>query len=131
MQSQNRVGSKQKSTVVITDELVNKYAAVTGDDNPLHLDEEYASETMFEERIAHGMLPMGIVSSTLAEFEGTIVYLSQDAQFLNPISIGSEVEVCCTILKQLDDNKYKVETSVCDADTAQEYISGTAVILIQ
>ena len=58
-------GQTYESERTITDEMVIEFARITGDDNPIHLDEEAASKSMFGRRIAHGMLVMGVVSSVL------------------------------------------------------------------
>ena len=57
------VGQKYEFDKTISDEDVKKFAEVTGDFNPLHLDEEFAKTTMFGGRIAHGMIGAGIISS--------------------------------------------------------------------
>ena len=71
------------------------FAEVTGDENPLHLDDEYAKKTMFGERIAHGMISAGIISGVIGMYlpgPGT-TYLSQDLRFLKPVKIGDTVTV--------------------------------------
>jgi 3-hydroxybutyryl-CoA dehydratase len=68
-------------------------AAVTGDDNPLHLDEAYAAATPFKGRIAHGMLSAGYISAVLGtKLPGPgAVYVSQTLSFRRPVRIGDEV----------------------------------------
>lgn len=124
------VGDSTETKVTVTEELVQKYSNVTGDDNPLHLNEEYASETMFGGQIAHGMLAMGFVSAALAEYNGVIVYLSQEIQFEAPVSIGTEIIAECEIVESLGDNQYRVSTVVSDADDSTRYIAGEATIMI-
>jgi 3-hydroxybutyryl-CoA dehydratase len=69
------------------------FAAVTGDDNPLHLDEAYAAATPFKGRIAHGMLSAGYISAVLGtKLPGPgSVYVSQSLSFRRPVRIGDEV----------------------------------------
>jgi 3-hydroxybutyryl-CoA dehydratase len=69
------------------------FAAVTGDDNPLHLDEAYAAATPFKGRIAHGMLSAGYISAVLGtKLPGPgAVYVSQTLSFRRPVRIGDEV----------------------------------------
>lgn len=125
-------GDVSIKTVTVTEEVVNQYASVTGDENPLHLDEEYAEETFFGEQIAHGMLAMGFVSAALAEYEGLIVYLSQDIQFEAPIPLGSDVIAECEIVEDLGESQYRVSTVVYDStDDETKYIDGSAVIMIK
>ena len=69
------------------------FAGVSGDTNPLHLDEDFASRTMFESRIAHGMLTASLVSTVLGtRLPGPgAVYVSQSIRFLAPVRIGDTV----------------------------------------
>jgi 3-hydroxybutyryl-CoA dehydratase len=69
------------------------FAAVTGDDNPLHLDEAYAAQTPFKGRIAHGMLSAGYISAVLGtKLPGPgAVYVSQTLSFRRPVRIGDAV----------------------------------------
>jgi 3-hydroxybutyryl-CoA dehydratase len=69
------------------------FAAVTGDDNPIHLDEAYAAATPFKGRIAHGMLSAGYISAVLGtKLPGPgAVYVSQSLSFRRPVRIGDEV----------------------------------------
>ena len=79
----------------VSDEDVRKFAEVTGDKNPLHLDDEFARTTMFKERIAHGMIGAGIISGGLAMHMpglGT-TYLEQDLKFMRPVRIGDVLTV--------------------------------------
>jgi len=69
------------------------FAEVTGDDNPLHLDEAYAATTQFKGRIAHGMLSAGYISAVLGtRLPGPgAIYVSQSLSFKRPVRIGDEV----------------------------------------
>jgi 3-hydroxybutyryl-CoA dehydratase len=84
---------------VVTDEDIEMFAKVSTDHNPVHLDEEYAKDTMFHGRIAHGMLTAGLISAVIGEQlpgHGTI-YMGQSLKFLAPVRPGdmvtAEVEV--------------------------------------
>lgn len=83
----------------VTDADIEKFAEVSTDRNPVHLDDDYARDTIFEGRIAHGMLTAGLVSAVIGEQlpgHGTI-YMSQNLKFLAPVRPGdlvtAEVEV--------------------------------------
>lgn len=84
---------------VVTDEDIEMFAKVSTDHNPVHLDEEYAQDTIFSGRIAHGMLTAGLISAVIGEQlpgHGTI-YMGQSLKFLGPVRPGdmvtAEVEV--------------------------------------
>ena len=74
-------------TTTVTEEMVYKFAEATGDSNPVHLDEEFARQTIFKTRVAHGMLSAGLISSVLGtRFPGVgTIYLSQTLEFKRPV----------------------------------------------
>jgi 3-hydroxybutyryl-CoA dehydratase len=93
------VGLSVERVRVVREEDVAAFAAVTGDDNPVHLDEAFAAGTIFKGRVAHGMLAAGYISALLgAELPGPgAIYLSQTLDFKRPIRIGDEVTVRATV----------------------------------
>jgi len=74
-------GDTATQAVTVTEATIDDYAAVTGDDNPLHLDAEYAADGLFGGRVAHGMFTAGVVSAALAALPGDVVYDSQELSF--------------------------------------------------
>ena len=86
------VGFKASETIRITDKMVRQFAEVSGDHNPIHLDEEYAKTTRFGHRIAHGMILGAITSRLLNEKIGSGgIYLAQSLKFKNPVRIDEEI----------------------------------------
>ncbi|MFC3476580.1 MaoC family dehydratase [Halobacterium litoreum] len=120
------VGDTADASITVTEETIESYAALSGDDNPIHRDEEYASETMFGGRIAHGMLSAGPVSAALADLPGDIIYLSQDLQFENPVFPGDTVTATVEVVEDLGGDRIRVETT---AETDETVVSGEAVVL--
>lgn len=116
-----------EATLAVTEEVIDAYADLTGDDNPLHRDEEYAAETMFGGRVAHGMLTAGVVSAALADLPGDVVYLSQNLDFENPVRPGQTVTATVTVEEELGDDRLRVETTA-RAD-GEQVLSGEAVVL--
>ena len=99
----------EKSEVLITAELIEAFAEVSGDSNPIHLDNEYAKTTMFRARIAHGFLTASFISAILGtKFPGSI-YLSQSLQFKAPVKIGDIVQTVVQAIK-LDNRKLTLST---------------------
>ena len=88
-----KVGDRFSTERTVTDELIRKFAEVSGDYNPIHLDDEFAKETRFGRRIAHGMLSGAFISAVLGYklTERKIVYLSQTLKFTAPVFIGDTV----------------------------------------
>lgn len=93
------VGQSYSTHNQVRDEDIVKFAEVTGDYNPLHLNEDYAKTTIFGTRIAHGMLAAGYVSAIFGtKFPGPgCIYLSQSLKFKAPVKIGDSVETTVTI----------------------------------
>lgn len=88
------VGMKRGLTKLISSEDIELFARISTDRNPVHLDEEYAKETMFAGRIAHGMLTASLISAVIGEQlpgHGTI-YLGQSLKFMAPVRPGDVVD---------------------------------------
>lgn len=83
----------------VTEADIDLFAQVTGDNNPIHLDEEYAAGTMFKGRIAHGMLSAGFISAVIGtRLPGPGgIYLSQTLKFRAPVRIGDTVQTEVTV----------------------------------
>ncbi|ELY61212.1 MaoC family dehydratase [Natronolimnohabitans innermongolicus] len=108
---------------------VSAFAQVSGDTNRLHLAETFAEATQFDGRIAHGTLVAGTISAALARFPGLTVYLSQDLEFQAPVEIGETVTATCEIVEALGDTRYRLHTTVENADETT-VIDGEAVVVI-
>ena len=127
-----KVGDSAEITKKITAADIEAFAEVTGDHNPIHLDETFAKTTRFGRRIAHGMLTASLISSVLANKlpgEGS-VYLGQSLQFVAPVFPGDEVTARVNV-KQVRDDKpiLKLET-ICVNQRGETVIRGEATVLI-
>ncbi|WP_433632435.1 MaoC family dehydratase [Halomicrococcus sp. NG-SE-24] len=120
------VGDTARATLDVTAATVDQFASVTGDENPLHTDEEYASEGVFGGRVAHGALTAGVVSAALARLDGDVVYLSQESTFENPVFPGETVTATAEVVEDLGDDRLRVEIR---AETDELVLSGSAVVL--
>ncbi len=99
-----KVGEIVEFNKQITAEDVEKFATLTGDFNPLHMNSDYASTTVFEERIIHGML-LGSLFSTLVGMYlpgKNCLYLSQDLSFRLPAKIGNTFKVRGKVISKID-----------------------------
>lgn len=86
------VGWKSSVTIKVTDQMVRQFATMSGDHNPIHLDDEYAATTRFKKRIAHGMIVGALISRALTETIGPGgVYLGQSLKFVNPVYIDDTI----------------------------------------
>jgi 3-hydroxybutyryl-CoA dehydratase len=100
---------------VVTAEDVEAFAAVSGDHNPVHLDEAYAKTTRFKTRIAHGLLVASYISTVLADQlpgPGT-VYLGQSLAFKAPVRLGDKVETRVTVSEVFPDKGRVILKTQC------------------
>jgi acyl dehydratase len=103
------VGDSYQSTRVITAEDVQMFADVTGDDNPIHVDEDYAREhSRFGKPVVHGVLLLGLISKVLGrDFPGHgSIAVGISCRFLRPVPVGSEVTVEVKISEKVEARKH-------------------------
>lgn len=127
-----KIGDTFTITREITDDLVRAFAEVSGDHNPIHLDDEYAKQTRFGRRIAHGMLSGAFISAVLGnEFRGlTIVYLSQSMRFTAPTFIGDVITTTATITAIREDKGIVTIETVCSNQDGAVTVTGEAAIMV-
>lgn len=123
------LNKEEYSIKKITDEDVRQFSLVSGDFNPIHLDDDYAKKTRFGKRISHGMLVASHISALIAEKlpgEGSI-YLSQTLKFLAPVYLNDEVK---TVVKVLEISG-KIYTLKCECynQDGTLVLEGTAKVL--
>lgn len=119
-------GDTANASVDVTADAIDRYADLVGDHNPIHLDEEYASETMFGGRVAHGMLSAGVVSAALADLPGDIIYLEQDLTFTKPVRPGDTVTATVEVVEDFGADQIRVETT---AETDVIVLRDEAIVL--
>ena len=109
---------------------VADFARVTGDNNPVHLDEGFASKTIFKTRIMHGMLGACVFSKvfgTLFPGEGTI-YLSQSVNFLKPMYVDIIYEAHFEVMEILEKNRARISTTIL-TNEGKKVVVGEAVVM--
>ena len=123
-----KVGDSAEISKTITETDINDFAKVTGDFNPVHLDQAYAEKTIFKGRIAHGVLSVGLLSNVLGNTlpgYGTI-YLSQEVKFLGPVRIGDTITAKVEVLELIaDKNRVKFRT-ICTNQDGKVVADGVA-----
>lgn len=129
----NELTVDQKSTYskTITETDVYLFAGISGDINPAHLNEEYAKETFFKGRIAHGILTGGLISAVLGvQLPGPgTVYISQTLNFLAPVRFGDTITATAKVKEIfLDKNRVTLETYCTNQDGVM-VTTGEAVVL--
>ena len=116
-------------TVTETDIVL--YAGISGDDNPVHLNEEYAAKTMFKGRIAHGMLSAAFISAVIGtRLPGPgSIYLRHSLEFKAPVRIGDTVTARATVAEVIADKKRAVIDTVCTVGETV-VIQGQALMMV-
>ena len=125
-----KTGDEASLSLTITEAHVVMYAGITGDLNPVHLDAESARESMFGERIAHGMLVAGLISAVLGtRLPGpNSIYLGQDLRFTAPVRLGDTVTATVAVTEKRDDKRIiKLRTTVSN-QRGEVVIDGTATV---
>ena len=124
------VGDTVEFAKKLTDDDVKSFATASGDTNPLHLDDEYAEETRFEDRIVHGTLVSGLISAGLARLPGLVVYVSQETKFLKAVEIGDRLTARCEIVEDLGNDLFRLSTDILNEEE-ETVVDGEAVVLIE
>lgn len=124
------IGMKRHLRKTVTDRDIELFAEVSTDRNPVHLDDDYAMDTIFEGRIAHGMLTAGLISAVIGEQlpgHGT-VYMGQSLKFVGPVRPGdtvlAEVEVT-----NIDHAKRRVTLACLCSVEGKPVLKGEALVL--
>ncbi|MEM9625924.1 MAG: MaoC family dehydratase [Pseudomonadota bacterium] len=124
-------GMSEVFSKTITEADLLMFAGVSGDTNPIHLDQDFASRTMFEGRIAHGMLTASLVSTVLGtKLPGPgAIYVNQNLRFLAPVRIGDTV-IARAAVKELygEKKRVKLETTCQVGDI--KVLDGEATLMV-
>ena len=127
------VGDTAEITKTIEQADVDAFARLTGDHNPIHVDEAFAKTTRFGRRIAHGMLTASLISSVLANKlpgEGS-VYLGQTLQFVAPVFPGDEITARVTVKEVREDKPILKLDTICSNQRGEVVIRGEASVFIR
>jgi 3-hydroxybutyryl-CoA dehydratase len=115
-----------------TSQDVRIFSEISGDINPIHLDNEYASKTKFKKPIVHGLLSASLISAVLGnDLCGPgVIYLSQTLKFLKPVFPGDSLHTKATVIEKLSTkNQLKILTEIYDSE-AELVITGEALVKV-
>ena len=124
------VGDHASVSHLVTERDLVLFASVSGDVNPVHLDEEFAAATPFKGRIAHGMLSGALISAAIAcELPGPgSIYIGQELSFLRPVRLGDELRIELEILEKLPKNRVRIATRVLNQE-GKKAVDGVATVM--
>ncbi len=130
--SEIEIGKTIERKVKITEEKIQLFGEATGDTNPIHFDEEYASKTQFKKRIAHGMLSGSLFSTifgTIYPGEGS-VYLKQSLVFIAPVYINDVLTAKVIVKEIITEKKYAIFETVVTNENNKAVCKGEATIYL-
>jgi 3-hydroxybutyryl-CoA dehydratase len=121
------LGMSASFTKTLSEADVKWFAGVTGDFNPLHVNREYAEQSIFKQPVAHGMLAAGLISAALGcKLPGPgAIYMHQDLNFVAPVHFGDTVTATVTVKELIAKHGHVIMTTVCTAG-GKEVVIGEA-----
>ncbi len=125
------LGQIYETQIEVDEKRIAAFAEATGDNNPIHFDDEAAAQSIFGRRVAQGMLTAGFLSGVFGtQFPGYgTVYLSQSVKFVRPVFLGDTVTLRFKVLEVVaDKNRLRVETVGLN-QAGQEVMTGEAVVM--
>ena len=125
------VGMTDVFAKTVTETDIVMFAGISGDTNPVHLNEDFASGTMFKGRIAHGILSASFISTVIGtKLPGPgCIYVSQNLKFKAPVKAGDTVEAHCTITELNADKKFVTLKTQCLV-AGKVVVDGEAMIMV-
>jgi 3-hydroxybutyryl-CoA dehydratase len=125
------VGMTARYARTVTEADIVLFAGVSGDHNPIHMNEVYAASTMFKGRIAHGFLSASLISTTIGNrLPGPgAIYLSQNLRFLAPVRVGDTVEARVTVTEVFPEKKRVALKTICFVGERQ-VVDGDALVMV-
>ena len=126
------IGEKATQSKIFTEEEVLQFSRLSLDQNPIHIDEEFAKTTIFGKRIVHGMLVASLFSGILGEKlpgKGTI-YLGQKLAFKGPVFIGEKITASVEITHIREDKPIITLKTLCINSKGKVVIEGDAVVKV-
>lgn len=124
------VGFKLTYERVITAEDIDLFAKVSGDFNPVHMDDDYAKKTFFKGRIAHGALSQAFLSATMAKLPGLVIFISQTLKFVNPVRIGDTITAIAEVTDTRKDKGIVTMKNICVNQKGENIVEGEAMVRI-
>jgi acyl dehydratase len=126
-----KVGDRKTVTVQVTDKMIRQFAEMSGDYNPIHLDDEYAKKTRFGRRIAHGMICGALISRSLAmELGPGGIYLSQNMKFLHPVFVDDVLTIELQVATLREEKGIASIETIVKKQTGETCVKGEAMIMI-
>ncbi|MEH6940555.1 MaoC family dehydratase [Bacillus sp. JJ722] len=126
-----KIGDEASFSKTVSEADIYHFAGITGDFNPLHVDKEFAKTTIFKERITHGILTAGFISTVIGmKLPGiNTIYLSQNLNFLAPVKIGDTVTAQVKVMEKKDQKKIIRLQTIVKNQHDELVINGEATVM--
>jgi 3-hydroxybutyryl-CoA dehydratase len=124
------VGFKMTYERVVTAEDIDLFAKVSGDFNPVHVNEDYARKTLFKGRIAHGALSQAFLSATMAKLPGLVIFMSQTLRFVSPVRIGDTITAIIEVTSVRKDKGIVNMKNSCLNQKGETVVEGESTVRI-
>ena len=128
-----RVGQEAKLSKAAKAEDIDSFSYLTGDMNPVHVNEDFAGKTRFGRRIAHGMWVASLISAVIGtKLPGPgSIYLGQSLEFTEPVFIGDTVTATAKVIDVREDKPIVTLETICRNQHGNEVIRGEAVVFVE
>ncbi|TCS74753.1 acyl dehydratase [Effusibacillus lacus] len=124
------IGKQEVTVCTITEEDVNAFGHLSGDLNPLHMDDEFASGTPFGRRVVHGMFTAAIISTTHTKLTGPgFVYVGQELNFKGPVYIADTITVTLTVTGKKTEKGILLLETVVTNQNKQVVLQGKSALM--
>ena len=127
-----KIGDTAEVSHTFTEQDIQTFGDLSGDYNPLHFDDDWAKQTMFGGRIAHGILTAGLVSNAIGmKLPGTgTIYLSQKMRFLGPVRINDTITARVEVIDKNDEKERITIQTTCTNQDGKKILDGEALVTI-
>lgn len=126
-----KIGDKASMAKTVSEHDVYTFAGLSGDFNPVHVNTEFAKNTMFKERIAHGMLSAGFISALLGTTlpGANTIYLAQELAFKAPVKIGDTVTATIEVVEKIQEKNRLILRTTVTNQQGTVVIDGKATVM--
>jgi 3-hydroxybutyryl-CoA dehydratase len=123
------IGRRQAAKRTVTAAEIDAFAQISGDLNPLHMDQEFAARSPFGQRVAHGILTAAVVSMVHTELTGPgFAYVGQELRFLGPVFIGDTITVEVTVVGKKEGKRILILDTMVRKQTGEAVLSGLSAL---
>ncbi len=122
------IGFKTTHQKTVTEADITKFAEVSGDYNPVHMNEEFAKKTFFGGRIAHGVIAVSFLSAAMAKLPGLVILLSHTSRFSRPVRIGDTVTAIAEVTAVRKEKGILTMKNTCVNQKGEVLVEGETMV---